>query len=282
MKFGIAIGFVTALAVGAARANSFEDFNLAANALNRGDNDSAIRLYSHALASGDLMSSLKLPALLGRANAYVREKHYSDAIPDANSALEFDPASSDAMTLRMRAFEGTGQYALAAADCDWLLRARPRSSELYSRCAYVRWQNADFAEAVSYFTTAVGLPKSPVPIDVLWLEIARWRAGTSDEAQFARIANSLNLAAWITPVFDLYLGNIGPDAALAPSQKALGQSQVPSDTMRDRRCEIVFFVGEWQFQHRNIAAALALFQEAASNCPDWLAPSIEAKRLAQK
>ena len=287
-----------------ARATGFDDFNRGVNANNRGDSATAIDSLSRALASKDLPENLRPIALLDRAGAYERQKRYDDAIADLNETPKLSPNDYDAIYRRMFAYAASKRGSLAEADCDTLLKMRGRAAPLYFQCGIVGFENGDFARAVPYFQTAVELEAHPQPFHVLWLEIARQRAGTPDDAQFARFAKYMDLDIWPAPIFNLYLGKAGPEAALVVEANSRPQLSLPTflhlapespapitgtvtsgssnEALPTRRCLSAFFTAEWEIVHQNSGRAMELLCEAATGCPDALVVQTEIERLTPK
>jgi tetratricopeptide (TPR) repeat protein len=296
--------FAALLALSAsARASSLDDFYQGIDDNNRDESEAAVAAFTRALAAGDLADDLRPVALIDRGEVYSREKRYADAVADFTAALARSPGRYDATEGRMRAYARNSQGELAAADCDALIKLRPSFANTYGQCGLISSENGDFARAVPYFKSAVSLSSSPSAFFSLWLEIARRRAGTPDEAEFAALAKKLGLDGWPRPIFDLYLGNATPEAVLAAAEKDEQRSSVSSyayiedielhsdqaerratkpTTLRVRRCQAAFFVGEWQLLNRNIAQADLLFSKTSDYCGDWLPAKKELARLAQK
>ncbi|HEY3638649.1 MAG TPA: hypothetical protein VGK90_10905 [Rhizomicrobium sp.] len=285
------------LLLSSARASSVDDFNQGIEAHNRGDNETAISVFSRALASGDLTKNQKRAALLDRGFAYKTKKRYVDAIADFTSVLAIDPSRIDATLERMQSYLGNEQDSLAASDCDTLIKMRPGFAAFYEECGIISWQDGNFPRAVSYFDTGVGLGLKPSIFGLLWWEIARMRAGMPQQAKFALLAKKLNLDGWPSPIFDLYLGKSTPDTVMAAAEKSDRPSSVPGflhfqdyspapiarTTSQDlRRCQAAFFVGEWQLLNGNIAQALPLLNRTETYCKSWLPAKKEVARLAQK
>lgn len=290
-------GVVTALSVFPAWGSSFDDFNQGVNAFNRGDSEVAISALTRALASRDLAEGLKPAARIDRGIAYEREKRYADAITDLGAALASNPGRYDATYWRMLAFELSGQAKEAAADCDALLKLRPRAAALYAHCWRIEWDNGEFVKAVPYIETMARLETRPAAIDVLWLEITRLRAGVPDETEFEQFAKELNVDEWPSPVIELYLGKTTPEAVMAAAEESeratsvagflhieprtdISESRTASP--QSRKCQATFFVGEWQLLHHNFAAAAPLLREADLSCKNWLPAKAEVRRLTLK
>lgn len=94
---------VTALAAGAAFASPLEDAKAGLAALDKGENITAIRLFTAAIDSHKLARSDQELAYVKRAEAYLASHQETPALADANHALDLDPADSEAAATRDRA-----------------------------------------------------------------------------------------------------------------------------------------------------------------------------------
>jgi len=84
-----------ALGSGAAFADPLSDAKAGLDALNRGDNDAAIRLFSEALNAGGLAPSDMELAYVKRAEAYAAEKNVASASSDLDAAAKLDPTDQE-------------------------------------------------------------------------------------------------------------------------------------------------------------------------------------------
>ena len=91
------------LCVQAAGADAIADAKAGLDALNRGDNTSAVSLFTKALGSGHLAKSDKELAYAKRAQAYLALGAKDKALSDANRALAMDPNDSEAAAARDQA-----------------------------------------------------------------------------------------------------------------------------------------------------------------------------------
>jgi tetratricopeptide (TPR) repeat protein len=78
-------------------ANAGDDGNAGLAALNSGAYDQAIRLFTHALKSGELTGDDKEFAYLNRGKAYLGKGEYKLGIADLAAALKLKPDDSDAL-----------------------------------------------------------------------------------------------------------------------------------------------------------------------------------------
>src|SRR5262249_11378968 len=131
--------------------------------------------------------------------------------------------------------------------------------------------------AVNDLTTAVKLaPTSHYP--VIWLHIARLRAGQSDLQELAKNAQNLDKAKWPWQIVDLVLCSSSPEAVRAAAEKADNP-----DTQREQACEADFYLGIYQLERDARDGARQLLESAKETCPraflEYSAANHELQRL---
>lgn len=98
------LGAVAALAMGcAAHANGIEDGNAGLKALQSGDNDGAIALFTRALNSGQLKGEDREFAYANRGAAYLNKNDLSDAIADLDRARQLKPDDAEVQDALVKA-----------------------------------------------------------------------------------------------------------------------------------------------------------------------------------
>jgi tetratricopeptide (TPR) repeat protein len=103
--FGIA---ALAILAAAALANGLSDANAGMDALKHSDYDTAVRLFTQAIASGELSPADIELAYVKRAQAYIGQKHNDLALADLDQAQKLDPNDKDIVVLRAKA-QGVSQ-----------------------------------------------------------------------------------------------------------------------------------------------------------------------------
>lgn len=114
-------------------------------ALNRGDNDVAIRLFTQALLYGGLARSDRELAYVKRAEAFLATGRTSDALADARRALVLNPADAEAIDVRNKSQTvATTSATVAAGDASDALNAKVKAKldaiEARNRAAFQRYQ----------------------------------------------------------------------------------------------------------------------------------------------
>jgi hypothetical protein len=98
-----ATGVAVMLAAGATSANPLDDAKGGMNAFNKGDNSTAVRLFTSAINSHRLTRADQELALVKRAEARIALGQGQAALADAYSALNLEPADNEAIATRDRA-----------------------------------------------------------------------------------------------------------------------------------------------------------------------------------
>jgi lipoprotein NlpI len=149
-------------------------------------------------------------------------------------------------------------------------------SAKYAVRARERLYRDQLEAAIDDMLSAVKVAPSD-PFAVLWLHIARARAGQSDTEELAANAARLDQSKWPWPAVQLFLGRSDPAALQAEAQKATGASE------RDGQvCEANFFAGVYQIERGAPADAREALQLAADHCPPNFAEHQSAKLELQR
>lgn len=250
----------------------------------KGEYDEAIADYDHAIS----LDPNYVVALNNRGRTYLIKGEYDKAIADLNHAISLNPQYARAYANRGEAYDYKGEYDKAIADLNHALSLDPKFTFAYNDRGDVYRNRAQYAEAIADYTQAIALDASSesayrnramaylatarfdgaandltravnlAPTDayaVLWLHIARMKAGARDGSELTANAAKLAPAAWPMPVVKLYLGKSTPEIVLAAATGA------------PQRCEAAFYVGEWRLAQRQTLPARKLFEQAVAVCP---------------
>lgn len=98
MKRAFLAGVAALVIAGSAHANGIQDGNAGLQALQNGDNDGAIALFTRALSARDLRGDDREFAYANRGQAYLNKGDLSDAIADLDKARQMKPDDTDAQT----------------------------------------------------------------------------------------------------------------------------------------------------------------------------------------
>src|SRR5262249_54160624 len=139
------------------------------------------------------------------AAAYAAVGQLDRAIGDYDRALEVQPDYALGYFCRGGLYLAQGRYQQAIADYDAGIRLRPdyANSAITVR-GVARFGSGEFSEAARDFEQSVGSnPLSAAA--VLWLHLARQRAGVYDREEYARNARALAGDKWPAPLVELFL-----------------------------------------------------------------------------
>jgi tetratricopeptide (TPR) repeat protein len=225
------------------------------NAFRRlGDADKALADYEEATRAAPDSAG----AWLNRGALLMEQGNMDGAIESFDKTIALNPRSIEAYNNRGAAESQNGDFARAAADLDTALRLGPSYEGAYGNRGFVRLALGDFAGAAADFN-ALASRQPEDPYRVLWRHMARMRAGVADDG-FAREAAALGSGAWPGPLLALFAGSLNREKIMAMG------SEVEPAQRSERRCEIVFYVGEYALARNDPAAATPLLREAAANC----------------
>jgi tetratricopeptide (TPR) repeat protein len=260
----------------------------------RGELDAAIDDFTTVVgvkpparfAAGSTRSgSPDLPtAYWSRARAYSDKGDFDQAIADFDDAQKAWKASGRAAYPDVSIFDGRGiallrkrEFANAIADFNAVIHLQPDYSPPYAHRAIAKLYSG-LSGAAEDLSNAVRLAPSN-PYWVLWLHLARVRAGEDDRDELAANAAKLDRNAWPWPIVQMQLGNSRPISP--PTESALAGD---SELKRIWSCEASFYAGTFEAEKGASQRAKQLFQAAADGCrPDSLeaaAAKMELKRFS--
>ena len=242
-------------ACGAAGAG-YDDFARGIAANQQGASDQAIAAFTAALAAPDLNVSLTPVAYRGRAIAYLDTKQCALGAADVDSAMKLKPSDHDLLRLHAAAMDCMGKLDAAIADLSTLI-AYTETPDAWRTRGYLRWRMANYSGAADDFAAAQ--QRDPYNAwTVLWLEMARQRAGALDPVLAAKDIKTLDLDEWPQPLLALYAGATTPDKVDAAASRASDKAA--------SRCEADFYVAQWWLGRRDVAAAKPLLDRATADC----------------
>src|ERR1700730_18462880 len=196
------------------------------------------------------------------------------ALADLNEAIKLDPRHAGAFQNRGDVQGAKGEFDAAIADYSEAIRIEPRNIGGYRARGFANFYAAHYRAAGADLARAVAdKPADAYP--VLWLYLARTRAGeeTAAATELAANARTLKASDWPYAVVELFLGQRTPEATLAAPVKP------------DDRCEAQFYIGEWQLLRADRPAAIDALKSAAHTCPKDFVEATDAraelKRLGQ-
>jgi tetratricopeptide (TPR) repeat protein len=152
------------------QAGSLDDLKAANAAVEKGNGDEAIRLFTQALLAGDLSPADQFTAHKARAAEYTSKSMIADAfqkrddalrlrtsaIADFTAALDVKADDANLYVARGEVHHLNDQYDLAIADFDAALKLNNSPITLVQRATSLR-AKGDYDHAVADFTAALGL-----------------------------------------------------------------------------------------------------------------------------
>ncbi len=196
-------------------------------------------------------------AFADRAAAYTAKGDYDRAFQDYNQAIELDPLFAAAFSARAGAYKRRGEYERAIQDYDKAIKSNSALAEFrgwYDDRGVAHFLLAQFAAAQQDF--AVSEAKVPYSYGVIWLYLARARAGQPATGELATSAAQIDLKEFPGPVVNLYLGKATADAVLAAANDA------DPTKNRDLHCSAYFYLGEKALIDGKPDDARRFFQQA--------------------
>jgi lipoprotein NlpI len=217
-------------------------------------------------------------AYYNRGSAWRDRGELDKAIADYGEAIAREPNHPDAYANRGIAYRINGDLAKAIADYGEVLRLNPTDSASYVDRGTAQFELGRFAEAASDFGAALKHGASD-GYTVLWRHLARSRAGQADASELLWNAGKIDRARWPGPLVALFLGETGQEEVNAAAEKGDAEEQ------KTQRCEVSFYLGEYELLRGDKPHARTLLRTAAEICPKSFyergAANAELKRLGR-
>jgi lipoprotein NlpI len=229
-------------------------------AQDREDLDSALTLYDHALEVHDLSPENTAVVYNNRGLVYWARGDADRAIADYNAALKLAPQYVDAFQNRALAYGAKGRIQEALADFGAAISLLPENAFALENRGRTEFHARKLEAAIHDLTQALAFDPGD-GYAVLWLHIARLRAGQDDAYEFQQNVASVDLTQWPGPILALYLGtktidNVRAAVGAAPDRK----------TQLAWACEANFYAGLLLRQEKTEASAKLFFKEAETYC----------------
>jgi lipoprotein NlpI len=203
MRHGAAIWPVLLLAIAIAGClpAGVMDVVAARDATARGQVDEAIRLYSQAIASGNLPDNLRAAAYMGRGFAHSAKREFDAATTDCEAALRLRPGFPDACVCRGVAFAGQKQYDLAIADCDVAIGLKPDDALAHRIRGEAFFAKGDFDHAIASYDDAIRA--KPDSADVYFVRAVAYRLQGQAEHALADVEMAIRLRSGDSNAYNL-------------------------------------------------------------------------------
>jgi lipoprotein NlpI len=211
----------------------------------KGDHDRAIASFDSAIGLRPAYAF----AFRNRGVSYAAKSDLDRAIQDFDRAIALDPAYAGALNSRGFARQMTGDHERALQDYDRSIELAPESQVAYRNRANVRFILGRFDEAASDLERSVKFVEAATPAParfnetggyaVVWLHVARMRAGQDDASEFAANSARIDSTYWPRPVVSFFEGKLTADQLVAQTA-----SVADSKLRNDQRCGAEFFAGQ--------------------------------------
>jgi lipoprotein NlpI len=219
--------------------------------------DVAIAACTRLIDSGEDMAQV----FVKRSNAYTIKGLYDLSLLDLDQALMRDPEYVAAYSDRGMVFFLKGSYAEAIRDFDEYTRLMPHIGDLAGvnillMRGVAKFYSASPQKALDDLASARTLDSAD-PLKVLWLHIARSRAGQDDKQEFEHNGARLVARRWPAPVVALYFNKMTVQEVLSIA-KGGGASM---------QCEADFYIAQFHLQQKRKDEAIRLFEAVRDSCP---------------
>lgn len=283
-------------AAGAVHADGTSELYACYDALNGGDNAAAIAACDRAIAAGDLSDSDLAVAYTRRSIADRNLQRYDDALTDCGKAVAHRPDDwwahfacgnaqgskgdypaalksfgaaiargpdhADAYNGRGNIYNQMGEFTQAMADFDAALRLSPHYVWAQINRGIALYALSRFPEAAEQFEAATTSEPQSAYV-VLWLALARTRAGQDVHMMLVSAALMIDLDAWPGPIVKDYQLTLAPMAPILPATRP----PVDLEPTRQQKCEADFYYAELDLVTGKTDGVVKKLQEAADTCP---------------
>lgn len=219
--------------------------------------DEAIAACNRALQSGQLSQSNMAVTYVNRGVELRKKGLVDSALTDYNEALRITPNYAIALNDRGNAWMDKADYDRALADFNDAIRFDPNYVKAYGNRAAALICKQQYDRAVDDFRQSIRLKPSDKYAPLL-LVVAQMHKGNTDYGGEL----GTNIAAfdqnWPMPIAQLYQGKITP-ADLETAANA-------ANADNDRKCDLTFYLGEWQLFHGQRAQGIANLKAALQSC----------------
>jgi lipoprotein NlpI len=237
--------------------------------LNQGKHDLAIHAFDSAIA---LRPNDHL-AFRSRGAAHRAKDEIDRAIQDFDRAIELKPDFASAINSRGFAYQLKGDYERASRDFDRAIELAPANPAAYRNRANTRFILGRFADAATDLERSVKVHADSVAAQpgkrfnetggyaVVWLHLARMRAGQDDATEFTANAARVDSVSWPRPVIAFFQGKLTADQLVAGTA-----AEADPRLRNDQRCGAEFFAGQAAMWKQQSSEARKRFETVVSTC----------------
>ncbi len=267
IRLGLAVLIVIGLAH-ATRADPAALLSAGSEAIQKEQWDEAIAVLSQAIAGG-LPNPDLARAHTDRGYAYFAKSQMVQAIADYTAAIRLAPNEAEAHSLRGWVHFTQGAIKAAAADSTAAIRLDPNLAFAFRNRGRAQLYAGQLRPAADDFATAVQLAPADV-LGVIWLHVARARAGQADQQEFVANLAKIDRRTWPGPIADVLTGAITQDKLGDIAKSAEGEKP-----QREHVCDAQVYLGLLQLAAGDKDEARKFFKAAVDDCPLGVAEATE-------
>ena len=216
-----------------------------------GNLEPAIADYDAALA----LNPSYYDGYINRGNAYRSLGIYEQALSNYDTAILLSPNNPLGYNNRGIAYEGKGFYDLSVADYDQAIELRPSYAPAYYNRGNAQFYLGNHQLAALDYEILLRANQSDA-YRAIWLYLARERSGEKGMVELETTAAKIDTARWPAPIFKLLLGQTDPQSLLKTLETFTG------DQLRQKACEVFFYLGQYYLIEGNPEAAVTYFRRA--------------------
>jgi lipoprotein NlpI len=161
------------------------------------------------------------------ADAYFGRGDVEKAVADYTTAIRLAPKEADVQSLRGWAYFVRGAMDKAIGDSTAATRLDPNSAFAFRNRGRAYLYSGRPRPAADDFAAAVKAAPGDV-LGVVWLHVARVRAGQPDQQETLMNLTKVDRSKWPGPIADVLSGTITQDKLLEIAQADAGKSQRPN------------------------------------------------------
>ena len=241
--------------------------------------ESIVTRITATLKSGRLSGNDLSHAYCERGAASLSLGQTTEALADADKAIEVDPDSPDMLVCRGEIRVGARRYAAAIDDLSRAVVMGAESGRAYQLRGEARFFLGSYREAVADFVKATGIDRDErsTVYHELWRALAYRRMNQPLPDDLAGRAADDARGAWPRPVLALLADRLAPDEIGSIAARSSGDAAAMDGTEAD------FFRGEWYLARGDVAKARDAFAAARArgviNYTEYFASGAELDRL---
>ncbi len=204
-----------------------------------------------------------------RGYAYFDQGQIDRAIAEYSSAIRVAPKDAQSHHLRGFAYFTKGAMNQAIADSTAAIRLDPSSAVSLRARGLAQLYSGHPRPAADDFAAAVRLAPSDL-LGVIWLHVARTRAGQADQQEFATNVTKVDHRTWPGPLANVLKGEITQEQLGDIAKSAQGEK-----SQNERVCDAQVYLGLLQLAAGDKEEARSFFRAAEADCPVGVAEATE-------